>query len=258
MFIVHSSASQHQKPEKRWPLLVYVQGSAWRKQELDLNLASLSWVARRGCAVAIAEYRPSDVAPFPAQIQDAKTAIRYLRMKADDFKLDPERVVLWGDSSGGHTAVIAGITRDVPELDTGLYGEYSCDVQGIIDYYGPTDIGRMNEAPSTMDHTLPDSPEGRLIGGFHVLRNPDKVAPAVCMNHIAENVPIPPIVIFHGSKDRLVPFEQSVLLYEDLRRKGKEADFYALEHADHGGPAFWSDEVLGIVETYLRKWFGED
>ncbi|WP_080831857.1 hypothetical protein [Cohnella massiliensis] len=71
--------AQHQKPEKRWPLLVYVQGSAWRKQELDLNLASLSWVARRGYAVAIAEYRPSDVAPFPAQIQDAKTAIRYLR-----------------------------------------------------------------------------------------------------------------------------------------------------------------------------------
>lgn len=245
--------SQHERPDKLWPLLVFIQGSAWRQQNLDANLAPLSVVARQGYAIAIVEYRPSDVAAFPAQIQDAKTAIRYLRMNAGQFNIDPEQIVIWGDSSGGHTAVMTGITFLDKQLDTDLYNEYSCHVKGIIDYYAPADITRMNEAHSTMDHYGADSPEGLLIGGLDVLENPEQAAPTVIMNHISEEVDIPPILIIHGNKDRLVPFEQSVLLYNDLKQKGKDAEFYKLEGADHGGPDFWSDEVLDVVQAFINR-----
>lgn len=245
--------SQHERPDAIWPLLVFVQGSAWRQQHLDANLAPLSWISRQGYAVAIVEYRPSDIAPFPAQIQDAKTAIRYLRKNAGQFNIDPEQIVIWGDSSGGHTAVMTGITPRDRKLDTDVYDGLSCEVKGIIDYYGPTDITRMNEAHSTMDHAGADSPEGLLIGGLNVLENPVQAEPTIIMNHISQEVDIPPILMIHGNKDRLVPFEQSVLLYNDLKQKGKDVEFYKIEGADHGGPDFWSDEVLGIVQAFITR-----
>ncbi|WP_419875022.1 alpha/beta hydrolase fold domain-containing protein [Candidatus Pristimantibacillus sp. PTI5] len=216
-------------------------------------MASLSWIARKGYAVALAEYRPSEAAPFPAQIQDAKTAIRFLRKNAAEYKINPNQVAVWGDSSGGHTAVMAGLTWQEKELDTELFGEYSCQVNGIIDYYAPTDISQMNKAHSTMDHIGPQSPEGLLIGGLNVLENPEKAAPTICMNYVSEQVPIPPILIIHGNKDRLVPFEQSILLYNCLKENGKEAELYQIEGADHGGPAFWSHKTLEIVESFLQK-----
>lgn len=248
--------SQHERPDATWPLLVFVQGSAWRQQHLDANLAPLSWISRQGYAVAIVEYRPSDLAPFPAQIQDAKTAIRYLRKNAGQFRIDPEQIVIWGDSSGGHTAVMTGITPHDKTLDTDVYDGLSCEVKGIIDYYGPADITRMNEAHSTMDHAGADSPEGLLIGGLNVLENPVQAEPTIIMNHISQEVDIPPILIIHGNKDRLVPFEQSVLLYNDLKQKGKDVEFFKIEGADHGGPDFWSDDVLGIVHAFITRLYG--
>jgi acetyl esterase/lipase len=245
--------SRHECPDLIWPLLVYVKGSAWRQQNLDADLLPLSTIARQGYAVAIVEYRPSDIAPFPAQIQDTKTAIRYLRKNAGQFKIDPEQVVLWGDSSGGHTAVMAGITWQDKSLDTDVYSGYSSQVKGIIDYYGPTDITRMNMAHSTIDHSRAESPEGRLIGGFDVLKNPEQADPTIIMNHLSKEIDIPPILIIHGNKDRLVPFEQSVLLYNDLKHKGKDVDFYKIEGADHGGQDFWSDEVMGIILAFIKR-----
>jgi dipeptidyl aminopeptidase/acylaminoacyl peptidase len=112
----------------------------------------------------------------------------------------------------------------------------------------------MNEEPSTMDHIGPDSPEGMLIGGLNVLENAKKVAMTVPMHHLSENRAIPPILIIHGSKDRLVPFGQSVMLFEALKKMGKEAEFFQLKGADHGGYPFWADNVLNIVEDFIRRY----
>ena len=238
--------------DARYPLVVYVQGSAWMEQEIHRYMAQLERIAARGFVVAIVQYRPSTLRPFPAQVQDAKTAIRFLRKEAARFAIDASRVALMGDSSGGHTAVVAGFTPEHPELDTPLYGEYPCGVRCIVDYYGPTDISRMCERPSTQDHISPDSPEGRLIGGYDVLKNPDKVAPTVPMRYIGKE-PLPPVLILHGTKDRLVPFHQSLLLYEALRKAGKSATLYRLEGADHGGPAFWAPKTLDVVCGFLSR-----
>ncbi len=236
----------------RLPLVVFVQGSAWLEQALGVSLLPLADFAERGYVVAIVEYRPSFVAPFPAQIRDAKTAIRFLRAHADDYGIDAERVAMWGDSSGGHTTVLTYLTEDDPEYSDEPTDE-PLGVSCYVDYYAPTDISRMNQEPSTMDHVSPDSPEGLLIGGHAVLESPELVAPTVAMNHIGPDRDLKPLLIVHGDRDRLVPFQQSALLYEALIEAGQPVDFYRLKGADHGGPAVWAEPVMDLVDGFIQR-----
>jgi len=239
--------------KKTYPLIVYVQGSAWFRQKIFSSLQRLLRVCEQGYAVAIVQYRPSDVAPFPAQIQDTKTAIRFLRKNASEYKVDPERVAIWGDSSGGHTAVMVGITDD-GELDSELDNDYSAKVKCIVDWYGPTDISRMSSYPSTMDHNEPQSPEGMLIGGKTVNENPENVAPTIPMNYVSADKGIPPILIMHGSKDPLVHFNQSCILYNKLKEMDKEVEMYKLKGAYHGHGGFNSSKALNIVLEFIVRY----
>lgn len=238
---------------EKFPLIVFVQGSAWFKQDCYMNVPQLARFAHRGYVTAIVEYRHSGISPFPAQIQDAKTAIRFLRKNADKYNIDPDKVYIWGDSSGGHTALLAGITCKDDIFDTEDYNVYSCQVDGIIDFYGVTDITDEKGFPSTQNHQKHDSPEGQLLGGKDVLENPELAAPTIVMNHISEDKAIPPILIFHGTKDSIVSYRQSVALYEKLKSCGKEVEFYAVNEANHGGAAFWNDEVLDIIENFIKR-----
>ena len=243
-----------------FPLVIYIQGSAWFAQNTGAELAQLARFARRGFVVAVVEYRPSPVAPFPAQVKDAKTALRFMRTHAATYHADPNQIIVWGDSSGGHTATMVGVTLDVPGLDDespaddpmpGTMG-HAVAVRAIIDYYGPSDISKMNEEPSIMDHRGPATPEGMLIGGRPVLAHPELVGPTVPMNYLSPEKALPPFLIIHGDKDRLVPFGQSVMLFEALTAANKQVEFYKLAGADHGGPAFWTEDVLDIVERFVR------
>ena len=239
---------------QNFPLILYIQGSAWCKQDTGSELAQLSRFAQRGFVIAVVEYRPSKVAPFPAQIKDTKTAIRFMKTHAKTYHADPGKILLWGDSSGGHTAVMTGVSLDNQTLDDESPTNEPISVKAVIDYYGPTDISKMNEEPSIEDHIAPDSPEGMLIGGVNVLENVDKVTPTVPMNYLSENSAIPPILIFHGSKDRRVPFGQSVMLFDALKKANKVAECYQLKGADHGGAPFWTEKILDIVEKFIRKY----
>jgi acetyl esterase/lipase len=234
------------------PFIVYVPGSAWMPQMLCMNVPQIAELAKRGYVIAVAQYRPSMVAPFPAQTLDIKAAVKYMKTHAAQYGVDPEQGFLWGDSSGGHTVLMAGITGDdiFPcSEDPGT----SASVKGIIDFFGPTDLSLMCREPSTMDHTLPTSPEGMVLGNVHVLDNPDRVAQANPMTYITAQREIPPILIFHGDKDRLVPIGQSVMLYEKLRDSGKKADFYKLEGADHGSGEFSSKAVFDLIDAFIQE-----
>jgi len=244
--------SQGEEEHKLFPLILYVQGSAWREQNTGYELSQLARFARRGYVIAVVEYRPSSIAPFPAQIKDTKTAMRYMINNAMTYHADPSNIFLWGDSSGGHTALMTGFTLDNPDMEDETYKDEPLSVKAIIDYYGPTDISKMNDEPSIMNHILQDSPEGELIGGVNVLENMDRVKATVVMNYITEQHEIPPVIIIHGSKDRFVPFGQSVMLYHKLRQKGKEALCYQLKGADHGGSAFWTEEIFDIIEKFIQ------
>ena len=245
---------QSEEEYDTYPLIMYIQGSAWFQQDTGLELPQLSRFARRGFVIAVVEYRPSPVAPFPAQVKDTKTALRFMKQHAEEYHADPDRIIVWGDSSGGHTATMVGVSLGNADLSDESPAGDSISLRAVVDYYGPTDISKMNEEPSTMDHVAPDSPEGMLIGGVNVLENSENVKPTIPMSYISKDAEIPPFLIVHGSKDRLVPFGQSVMLFDALKKADKAAEFYQLKGADHGGPAFWTEEVLDIVETFLRSY----
>jgi acetyl esterase/lipase len=234
------------------PCIVYVQGSAWFKQDVYGNIPQLAEFAKRGYIIAIIEYRPSTVAKFPAQLQDTKTAIRFMRKNAETYGVDADNIFVWGDSSGGHTALMVGLTQNNAELDTEDYKNFSIKVNGVIDFYGPTDISQMNYAPSTMDHTQAKTPEGMLIGGKNVLENVEEAAKTNPINYLKDLKNAAPILILHGSKDRLVPFQQSVLLADALKKNNFAYAFYQLKGADHGSSEFWTKEIFDIVENFLK------
>ncbi len=170
------------------PCIVYVQGSAWMKQNVYANLPQLMEFAKRGYVIAIVEYRPSSVAPFPAQVQDAKTAIRFMRKNANTYGVDEDNVFIWGDSSGGHTALMVGLTTNNSELDTDDLNGYATKVNAVVDFYGPTDITKMNDEPSILDHVSPKSPEGQLLGGKNVLQNKAEAAVTNPVNYVKDTL----------------------------------------------------------------------
>jgi acetyl esterase/lipase len=227
-------------PARKYPLVAYIQGSAWMRQNIMMSLPLLIQVAQAGYVVAIVEYRPTEIAMFPAQIEDAKSAIRYMIEYAEEYHVDPGKIIVWGDSSGGHTAVSVGISGDVP-------------VKCIVDWYGPTDIKMMNYYPSKMDHISADSPEGKLLGNKPVLENIELAEQANPITHLSIAKPTPPILIMHGGSDGAVPFNQSVRLYNKLRELGKEVTFYKLEGGDHGTGGFNSDECLRTTLDYIAS-----
>ena len=237
---------------EKYPLIVFIPGSAWMKQAYFQSLPNMIRMSQKGYATAIVEYRHTGLAGFPAQAEDAKTAIRFMRLHAEEYHVDTERIAVWGDSSGGHTALMAGLTiGDYP--DNGTYGDVSSAVSCIVDWYGPTDIIEMNSYPSAMDHIEPASPEGRLIGFKNVRENPELTRKASPLYYLFAEKEIPPLLIMHGNRDQLVCYQQSVFLYQKMKELGKDVQMYCLDGAYHGFGGFQSDEALEIVDRFIRS-----
>jgi len=234
--------------QERMPLIVYVQGSAWRKQNIYGSIPSLCNMASRGYVVASVEYRDTDIARFPAQIEDTKAAIRFMRANAEKYAVDTDKVAIWGDSSGGHTALMVGMTPG--KFHNGLYGEYSDRVSAIVDFYGVTDIPSLGEFNDVLDHNAPDSPQALLIGG-PVPDNLEKAKEASPLYNIPEEE-IPPILMVHGDCDGLVHIDQSIRMYKALKEAGKKVIFYKVVGADHG-IGVWNKDVLDVTDKFLAS-----
>jgi acetyl esterase/lipase len=240
---------------ERLPLLVFVQGSAWREQQLGVALVPLIEFARRGYVIAVVEYRPSSVAEFPAQVADTLTATRWLLDRARDFEIDPRRVALWGDSSGGHTTLLAAVAGHDPFF-TDEPDQPPVPFRCFVDFYGPTDLGRMDDEPTTMAHNAAGSPESDLLGGGGLSAIPERVRRTDPRTYLTAERRLPPIFIAHGTKDRLVPFAQSVLVYEALRAADQPVELVKVRGAAHGGPSFWTDELMDLVAGFLARHLG--
>jgi acetyl esterase/lipase len=228
-----------------WPLLIACGGSAFLDDGGSYYAAELApWFTEAGFAVAGVCTRSSGQARFPAQVHDVKAAIRWLRTHAGEHGLDPDRFAIMGDSSGGWTATMAGLTAGRPELE-GTVGETggSSRVQAVVDLYGPTDFLQMdaqmlpgacasfNELMGlTACHDDPGSPESRLMG-FPIQTRPDDVRAANPCTYAAATAP--PFLIAHGQLDALVPHGQSAVLFEALAAAGAEATFFSVPEIGH-------------------------
>lgn len=244
------------KPDKNYtyPAILYVQGSAWMKQDNYKRLGVMARLAQRGYVTAILQYRESSIASYPAPVEDAKTGVRFLRMHAEEYHIDPENIVIMGDSSGGHTALAAGITAEEDCMDTEIYSGVSCSVKAIVDLYGVTDICQKTDFPTTPNQGEPDSPEGMLIGGNNVYEHPELSDPVIISNYVKEEKEIPPILMMHGTADDTVSCDQSIRLYKKFLEEGKNVTFYLVENAGHGDIAFWTEKNMDIIDGFIRKY----
>lgn len=232
----------------RFPLVVYIQGSAWHKQDLYAAIPNLSHIAAKGYVIASVQIRETAIAPFPAALEDVKCAIRYMREHAEEYGVDPKRVAVWGDSSGGHLALMTGMTMG--EYNNGRYADQSDEVSAVVDYYGVTDLLSLGRYNDILDHDAADSPEGLLIGG----RVKDHVELAKKASPLHQNLdkPLPPILIVHGDSDGIVHINQSIEMYKALRAHGHRAWFYKIVGGDHGG-GVWNQQVLELTEKFLSS-----
>lgn len=230
----------------QFPLVVFVQGSAWRKQDLYAAIPSLSHIAAKGYVIASVEIRDTDIARFPAAVEDVKCAIRFMRKHAEKYGVDPNRVAVWGDSSGGHLSLMTGLTMG--EYDNGLYSEQSDEVSAVVDYYGVTDLLTLGKYNDILDHDAADSPEGLLIGG-RVSEHMELAKQASPLHQNLDKT-LPSFLIIHGDRDRIVHVNQSIEMYKALKEHGQQVVFYKVVGADHG-TGVWSPEVLDITEKFL-------
>lgn len=214
------------------PLVIYIHGGAFKfgdKKSAFLPVRLLS----KGYALASLDYRLSGDALFPAQIQDCKAAVRWLRANAARYGIDPSRFVSFGESAGGNLAALLGTAGPSKYLDVGPNLKYSSVVQGVVDLYGPTDFLQMDahRVEGGDEHNPADSPESLLIGGA-LQENPDKVARANPITYVSRQSP--PFFIAHGTKDSVVPFHQSEILASALKRAGRKVTLLPVLGVDHG------------------------
>ena len=252
----NGAALANTQPEN-YPLIIWVHGGAFRmgSKEGNPNNPPPFHYATQGYAVASINYRLSQHAIWPAQIEDCKAAVRWLRAHAAEYSLDPERFAAWGPSAGGHLVAMLGVTGHVSEFEVGAYLDVSSRIQCVVDYFGPTDFLQMDaqRLPHGMIHDAPDSPESELVGG-NIQAHPHKVARANPITYIPQDditADVPPFLIVHGDQDPLVPYGQSLLLVEALEKMAADVTFYTVQGGGHGG--FTDPAVPKLTAEFLTK-----
>jgi len=249
-----------------FPVILSFHGGAFMGcDKADMQLLPMLDGLQRGYAVVAVNYRLSWEAAFPALVQDAKAALRWVRGNAHLYYFDPERIAAWGGSAGGYLSIMLGVSAGIPELeDLSLgYPEQPSNVQAVVDWFGPTNFLKMDEqltasglAPMEgMEHSGANSPESLLLGG-KITEIPERVEAANPETYIRENAA--PFLIQHGVADFTVPAQQSIGLAENLKRVCGE-DRVILELIDgfeHGDRRFDSPvnvkRVLDFIDQHLK------
>ncbi len=241
-----------EKAEGPLPVIVGIHGGGWANGSKAGGQGS--WLARHGYAVAVINYRLSGEAIFPAQIEDCKAAVRWLRANAKKYNLDPERFGATGHSAGGHLTSLLATTGDVKEFDKGDHLEFSSRIQAAVPSAGPTDFLQMDaHAPkgAKLKHDAPKSPEARLIGG-PIQENKEKVAKANPITYVTKDDP--PFLIVHGDEDATVPAHQAQLLDEALRKASVEVKLHLVKGAGHAvGGREVNELIVAFFDKHLKK-----
>ena len=245
-----------------FPLLIVIHGGGFAlgdKNGPELALV-LEPAISKGYAVASINYRLSGEASFPAAIKDVKAAIRFLRANAGTYLLNPNKIGLWGFSAGANLAALAGTTDKMSAFVNPVLGNplVSEQVTCVVDFYGSLNFLTMEPQFITsgtdgVNPELPNSFESRYLGS-PITRVPWLVKEADPQTYLAEGCP--PFFIEHGTQDRTVPYQQSVVFSQALNQVVPATDIRLrlLEGASHGGPQFETQENLSQVFDFLNQY----
>lgn len=236
-------------PKKPMPAVVYLHGGGWMTERSKASPNAP--LVKRGYFTVNVDYRLTDEAIFPAQIQDVKAAVRWLRANAKAYNIDPNRIGVWGHSAGGHLAALLGTSGGVAELegDGGSPGQ-SSRVQAVVNLAGVIDVLKQ---PWAQDD--PHTAAGRLVGGA-VKDKPDLVRQTNPMTYITKDDP--PVLTVHGEKDTAVPLIQSEALHEALQKAGVPSQLVIVPGYGHnvatpgGVPSEVEAHVLAFFDRCLK------
>lgn len=240
------------------PVAVFLHGGGWRlgsRRSVGPAYAGRSpspfaQLAAAGIAVASIDYRLSGEARWPAQLHDAKAAIRWLRARASDLGVDPDGIAAWGESSGGHLAALLGLTGPELEGEVGIVGPSSA-VVAVVAWYPPTDLTSL-PADLGADPLAPDSREALLLGA-PLATVPDLAAEASPLTHLTPDAPT--FLLLHGRAERLIPCVQSERLAAALAAAGNQVELETYLDTDHmwAGSSTSADRALDRTQQFLLQ-----
>jgi acetyl esterase/lipase len=246
-----------------YPVVVLIHGGGWvigDKQEYATS-AVLEALLNRGYAAFAINYRLSGVAKFPAQIQDVKAAIRFIKANATTYKLNVNKIGAWGSSAGGHLTALLATSGGVSTLEDFSLGNPSqtSSIQAAVNWYGPTDFLQMDAQSVAINcgnggHDLANSAESMLMG-FAIQTQPAKVQLANPITYISNDDP--PMYIAHGLTDCTVPRGQSQILYDALVAVKGSTDIKLnmLANSGHGSGQFQNAATISTMVDFFDKYF---
>lgn len=243
-------------------VIVLIYGSAWFSNNAKAS-AFQSYgkqLLDGGFAVVSINHRASTEAKYPAQINDVKAAVRYVRGNAAKYGFDTSFVGITGFSSGGHLSSLAGTTNGVKtkkfgkvkidiEGSLGAYTKESSRVDAVVDFFGPIDVSRMERCETYKDDK---SPEAVLLG-CSPSKNPDLSKSLSPMSYIDKNDP--KFLVIHGDADPVVPYCQSMFFAKALSDKGVLEDFIIVPNGNHG-PVTFNDYTFQRMVNFFQKQAG--
>lgn len=234
-----------QSANGRRPALVFIHGGGWTSGDKGQGSPEILPLRDAGFLVVAINYRLAPQHPFPAMIEDAKCAVRFLRAHAARFNLDPDRIGAWGSSAGGHLAALLGTADATAGFDVGDYLEQSSRVQAVAVLFGPTDL------------TVP------FPGGYERKRDVfGSFDPALASPVTYVSADDPPFLLVHGDSDSLVPLSQSEILLKALTSAGVPAELVVVKNAQHSlvpvsGQAISPSrpEITRMIVEFFRRQF---
>lgn len=242
------------------PAVVYFPGGGFVTCDYEKFVQMRLALAKAGFVVAAAEYRTVPD-KYPAPVIDGKAAVRFLRAHASLLEIDPARIGVLGDSSGGYLAQMIAVTGGDPGLEKGENLGFSSEVQAAATLYGisdlrsigegyPDEIQKVHASPAVTEALMLHGPAFGSFPGAGILSDPAKALEASPLGHIREN--LPPFLIMHGIADTLVSPKQSSRLYEALSEKGNDVSYVTVEGAGHGDLFWYQPQLIETVTGWFR------
>lgn len=247
------------RTKEKKPAVLYFPGGGFTSADHEKFLEMRYALACAGYVVAACEYRavPNK---FPALLEDAKAAVRWMRAPASEFGVDADRIGLLGDSAGGYVVQMAGATNGEKNWDVGDFKEVSSDVQAVVSIYGISDLTTIGEgignenvhaSAAVTEALLLNGPAFKDFAGASVNADPQKAKAASPIGHVDGTEP--PFLLMHGSGDKVVSPLQSKKMFEALQNKKVEAEYVLVRGAEHGDLPWYQPGVISRVVNFFDR-----